>query len=95
MHISKAMLIGYAKKIASINLPAIAVQLLVTLPGIGAVLIAAIVSFITPSASGFNTIPRMAAEFIYEKTSTTVAILFSCEQSELKPDAFCAILTRV
>lgn len=84
MHISKAMLIDYAKKIASINPLAIAVQLLVTLPAIGAIIFAAIISFIAPPASGFNTIPRMAAEFVYEKTKTPAStenhiVFFRCD----------------
>ncbi|UTH38975.1 hypothetical protein NLY39_23585 (plasmid) [Pseudomonas sp. KHPS1] len=84
MHISKATLIGYANKVASINPLAIAVQLLVTLPAIGVIVIAAIISFIAPPASGFNTIPRMAAEFVYEKTKTPAStanhiVFFRCD----------------
>lgn len=84
MKISKDYLMNYVKTIFTINPLAIAVQLLVTLPAIGAIVIAAIVSFIAPPASGLNTIPRMAAEFVYEKTQIPAStknhiVFFRCD----------------
>lgn len=68
MRFSKVYFMNCLQAVLAINPLAIAIQLLVTIPAVGAIVIAAIISFIAPPASGFNTIPRMAAEFVYEKT---------------------------
>lgn len=84
MKFSKDYFMDCVKAALTINPLAIAIQLLVTLPAIGAIVIAAIVSFIAPPASGFNTIPRMAAEFVYEKTQMPAStknhiVFFRCD----------------
>lgn len=84
MKFSKDYFMDCLKTALTINPFAIAIQLLVTLPAIGAIVIAAIVSFIAPPASGFNTIPRMAAEFVYEKTQMPAStknhiVFFRCD----------------
>lgn len=84
MKLSKDYFVDCLKTALTINPLAIATQLLVTIPAFGAIIIAAIVSFIAPPASGFNTIPRMAAEFVYEKTQTPAStknhiVFFRCD----------------
>lgn len=84
MKLSKDYFVDCVKTALNINPFAIAIQLLVTIPAFGAIVIAAIVSFIAPPASGFNTIPRMAAEFVYEKTQIPAStknhiVFFRCD----------------
>lgn len=82
----KTELMHLTKRFLSINPFLWILSVFVTLPASGAIVIAGIISFIAPPASGFNTIPRLAAEFVYEKSQNPATqndhiVFFRCEDS--------------